>query len=81
MSQIVTKWICDNCKDEYNKYVSFGYPDRDFDYQWKCKNCGYVNTLRVKALEYPTYGNIHEIKKEMIKDTIAPLIKPINIKY
>jgi hypothetical protein len=46
---IYTQWICQNCKSEFRNYVSFGEPVEDFDYKWKCKKCGHVNTLHVKA--------------------------------
>ena len=50
MSRIYKKWICDNCKTEIEYYISFGHPDEDFDYKWKCGECGHVNTLHVPAM-------------------------------
>lgn len=50
MSRIFTEWKCENCKDEFHQYVSFGHPDYSFVYKWKCKKCGHVNKLKVKAM-------------------------------
>lgn len=49
MSRIFTKWKCENCKEQFDRYVSFGHPDKDFVYEWQCGKCGYVNKLKVKA--------------------------------
>lgn len=50
MSRIFTEWKCDNCESEFHQYISFGHPDEDFDFEWQCDECGYVNVLHVKAL-------------------------------
>ena len=50
MSRVFTQWKCDNCKKEFHQYVSFGHPDKSFDYKWKCKECGHINILHVKAM-------------------------------
>lgn len=54
MSRIFTEWKCDNCASEFHQYVSFGHPDEDFDYKWKCGKCGHINTLHVEAM--PMFG-------------------------
>lgn len=49
MSLIIRKWTCEECGAEFDQYVSFGHPDEDFDYKWKCSKCGHINTYHVKA--------------------------------
>lgn len=55
MSMIVTQWICENCKSEFRKYVSFGEPKEDFDFKWECEKCGHINTHHVKGWLSPIW--------------------------
>ena len=50
MSRIFTEWKCENCMHEVHKYISFGHPDKDFDFKWKCEKCEHINVLHVKAM-------------------------------
>lgn len=44
MSRIITHEKCDCCKKEYkNFYISFGHPDHDITWKWKCDKCWYIN--------------------------------------
>ena len=47
MSIIVRHWECYNCHSKFERYVSFGHPDEDFDFKWKCEKCGRVNVYHV----------------------------------
>lgn len=49
MSRIITSLTCEKCGKQYDRYISFGHPDKDFDWQWKCQ-CEHINTLHIKAL-------------------------------
>lgn len=50
MSRIITKWKCEECGQEFDYYVSFGYPNEDFDFEWECSECGHINILHIEAL-------------------------------
>lgn len=50
MSRIFTFWKCEHCGEEFQKYISFGHPDKDFVFKWKCGKCEHVNELLVKAM-------------------------------
>ena len=44
MSQIITYLKCDHCGKEYKDiYVSFGHPEKDLVWKWKCDSCKHVN--------------------------------------
>jgi len=58
MSVIVTRWICENCKSEFRNYVSFGEPVEDFDFQWKCGECGHENIYHVSA--FPWFSSVRQ---------------------
>lgn len=50
MSRIITYEKCDKCGKEYKDiYISFGHPDEDFTWKWKCE-CGFKNERLIKAL-------------------------------
>ena len=54
MSRIITYEKCDECGKEYKDfYISFGHPDEDFTWKWKC-DCGYENERLIKAM--PMFG-------------------------
>ena len=45
---------CDHCKKEYkNFHISFGHPDHDITWKWKCHNCGSINERLIKAWKVP----------------------------
>lgn len=51
MSQIITYLKCEHCGKEYKDiYISFGHPEKDFVWKWKCTGCKYVNKRLIKAL-------------------------------
>ena len=53
MSRIIFYLKCDHCGKEYdNLFISFGHPENDFVYEWKCEECGGINEYLVKALPY-----------------------------
>lgn len=52
MSRIFKEWHCDHCGASFQYYVSFGHPDEDFVFKWKCNKCDGVNELRVKAMPH-----------------------------
>lgn len=56
MSRIVTRRKCDNCGYEKDVYISFGHPDHDINYDWKCEKCGYINHRVAKALPMSDLG-------------------------
>lgn len=57
MSRIITHVKCKECGKEYrNFYWSFGHPDKDCIHKWKCKECGTVNELLVKAFPFKELG-------------------------
>ena len=50
MSRIITHEKCDHCKKEYkNFHISFGHPDHDITWKWKCGKCGSINERLIKA--------------------------------
>ena len=49
MSRIITYLKCDKCGKERNIYISFGHPDEDFTWNWKCE-CGHVNEKLIEAM-------------------------------
>lgn len=52
MSRIITHEKCDCCKKEYkNFHISFGHPDHDITWKWKCDKCGSINERLIKAWE------------------------------
>ena len=51
MSVIITEWKCEKCSKEFYKYISFGHPDKDFDFEWKCGECGHINIRHIHSLE------------------------------
>ena len=71
MSVIYTKWKCENCKSEFRNYVSFGEPVEEFDYKWKCRECGHVNTLHVPAF------NLFEVQQRnvYVEERLPPYLK------
>ena len=54
MSRIFTEWKteckCENCGHKAREYISFGHPDGDFDFKWKCEKCEHINVLHVRAV-------------------------------
>lgn len=56
LSVIITCLKCDNCGYEKNGYWSFGHPDHDIRYEWKCEKCGYINHRVAKALPMGDLG-------------------------
>ena len=54
MSRIITHEKCDCCGKEFKDfYKSFGHPDHDITWEWKCDNCGCVNERLIKAWKVP----------------------------
>lgn len=54
MSRIITHEKCDCCDKEFKDfYKSFGHPDHDITWKWKCDNCGCVNKRLIKAWKVP----------------------------
>lgn len=54
MSRIITHEKCDCCGKEFKDfYKSFGHPDHDITWKWKCDNCGCVNERLIKAWKVP----------------------------
>lgn len=49
MSRIIRHIKCDNCGWEKDVYISFGEPDHDIDFQWKCEECECMNHVPIKA--------------------------------
>ena len=57
MSRIITHEKCDNCGKEFKDfYRSFGHPDHDITWKWKCDECGYTNERLIKALPMGEIG-------------------------
>ena len=50
MSVIITEWKCENCKKELHKYITFGHPDKEFDFEWECGECGHMNIRNIPAM-------------------------------
>ena len=51
MSRIITSEKCDHCGKEYNNiYISFGHPDEDFTWKWKCEECKKVNERIIEKM-------------------------------
>lgn len=64
MSIIITHLQCEHCEYEYKDiYISFGHPDEEFDWDWKCQECGEVNTYHVGA--WPMFGRYRNSKEEV----------------
>lgn len=62
MSQIITSLKCSKCNKEYNNlYISFGHPDEDFDWKWKCDECEEINVKHIEAM--PMFGFGIKLKK------------------
>lgn len=54
MSRIITHEKCNRCKKEYkNFHISFGHPDHDITWKWKCGKCGCINERLIKAWKVP----------------------------
>lgn len=54
LSQIITYLKCDHCGKEYKDiYVSFGHPEKDLVWKWKCDKCLYINERLIKAWKVP----------------------------
>ena len=54
MSRIITHEKCDCCGKEFkNFYISFGHPDHDITWKWKCHKCGSINERLIKAWKVP----------------------------
>lgn len=47
MSVIIHKLACENCKQEFNGYWSFGHPEKEFDWNWECGECKHINIYHV----------------------------------
>lgn len=60
MSMIIRQWKCEECGAEYSRYISFGYPEEDFDYKWKCNKCKHVNVTRIMAMPFFRKENKYE---------------------
>ena len=79
MSRIFTHWKCDNCKAEFDNWVSFGHPDEDFDYKWKCPECNHTNVLHVEAWPDDILSTITSIGDTPIKFKLRqPTISFVN---
>lgn len=53
MSRIITHEQCDKCKKEYkNIYISFGHPQKDFEWRWMCTECGCENKRIIRAIPF-----------------------------
>ena len=69
MSRIITYLKCEKCGKEYdNIYYSFGHPEEDFTWNWKCE-CNHINKELIKAL--PMYGiwkTIAESSKTLLNE-------------
>jgi hypothetical protein len=51
MSRIFRELVCEHCKQEYKDlWISFGHPEKDFQYEWQCEKCAKQNILEVKAM-------------------------------
>lgn len=76
MSRIVTHRKCDNCGCEYDGYWSYGHPDHDIHYEWKCKECGYINHKVAKAWPMGDLGwvKLSELKVEQEVNLINNMI-------
>ena len=65
MSRIITYEKCDKCGKEYNDfYISFGHPDEDFIWKWKCEECDNVNERLIEAM--PMFGFPNEVIKRIL---------------
>ena len=54
MSRIITHEKCDCCGKEFKDfYKSFGHPDHDITWKWKCSKCGCINERLIKAWKVP----------------------------
>ena len=52
MSRIYTEWKFEHCGHTVHSYISFGHPDKDFNFKWKCEKCEHINVLHVEAMPY-----------------------------
>jgi len=44
MSYIINELKCEHCNKLYsNLYISFGHPEENYKYKWKCKECNKEN--------------------------------------
>ena len=50
MSRIITHLKCPKCGHEWRGYISFGHPNRDFTWHWRCESCGAINEELIKAM-------------------------------
>ena len=69
MSKIITHIKCDNCRCEKDVYISFGHPDHDINYDWRCEKCGCVNHRVIKSwpmgdLGWVKLNDLKNMKKE-----------------
>lgn len=76
MSRIITNFKCDHCGKEYNTYISFGHPDNDFVWKWKCDKCNKVNKYLVEAMPHDSlYYDIPYGRKINWLEHLAKLCK------
>ena len=50
MSRFIDKMTCKHCGYVWRGLISFGHPDKDFDYRWVCEECGKESTERIEKL-------------------------------
>lgn len=71
LSQIITYLKCDHCGKEYKDiYISFGHPEEDFVWKWKCTGCEHVNKRLIKAwphkeIDFAALKNLDLNKEEI----------------
>lgn len=64
MSRIVTYEKCNYCGKEFKDfYISFGHPDQDTTWTWKCGNCGCTNGRLIKAMPMIYVGGWVKLSK------------------
>lgn len=81
MSRIIYSLKCKYCEAEVkNIYISFGHPNTDFIWEWKCKECGKINEELIEKLPL-MHDQIEEMfndycrKHNLTPDDVAQILK------
>lgn len=61
MSRIIQELHCIHCGEHIkNIYISFGHPEKGFDWHWECPACGKANTKHI-------YGEFEILQRKCAK--------------
>lgn len=64
MIQFYNDFKCEHCNSTFDTYITFGYPEEEFEAKWLCKNCGGENTLLVEANPYDGLTLAEQLQEE-----------------